>query len=107
MDPAPLIQLVNAILLAAEKRGATQISVRAEGVHFEIAGEWVEEMVLPAELHPPVVRRLGIMASLPVYRKDEYAEGSIVLLVASERALAFDVRVRGHGPSLEALLRRR
>ncbi|GEM_PF-4694276 len=105
----PLIKLVHAILLSAHKKGATEIWVRREGeqrvVSFRLDGEWWEEMVLPPELHGAVVRRLGIMASLPMYRKDAYAEGAIVLRVSETREIAFDIRVRGHGDSLEALLR--
>ena len=58
----------------------------------------------PLTLHRPIIRRLGVMASLPVYRKGDCAESTIQLVVG-ERNLDFEIRVMGHGESLEAWLR--
>lgn len=102
---SPVATLANAILLSADKKQASQIWIRREGVSFQRDGEWHPEMELPPALHGPLVRRLGIMGSLPSYGKDEYAQGTIVLMVGETRTLTFDVRVRGHGEALEALLR--
>ena len=107
---APVVTLVNAMLLSAARKKATEIWVRHDDageplVSFKIDDAWKDEMRPPAVLHAPLVRRLAVMASLPSYGPDDYAQGTIVLVVGEARRLAFDIRVRGHGDQLEALLR--
>ncbi len=109
MERTPVEMFVLAFLLSADKKRATDIWIRRDGdgsvVDFMIAGEWQQELAPPPGLHDAVVRQLSVMASLPAYGADEYAQGTIVLAVGTERTITFDIRVRGDGDSLEALLR--
>jgi len=101
--------LVNAILLSALEKGATEIFVhRKEGrprVDFVIDGTEREELRPPDLLHAPIVRRLGVMGSLPVYGRGQFAEGRIKLMIGATREADFAVRVEGHGPTLAARVR--
>ncbi len=74
-----MVTLVHALLLSADKKRATQLWIHREDarpvVSFELDGTWCEELVLPPELYPAAIRRLGVMASLPSYDRDQYAAG--------------------------------
>ena len=105
---APIVKLVNAILLSALKKqaSAVQIWMDPDGrsiVEFTIDGVMTEEMSPPPELHAPIVRRLGIMASLPMHVGDELAYGRIHLRLG-ERSAFLDLTVRGHGNQMRAQL---
>ena len=104
----PIVRMAYAILLSAEKKRATEIWIRRDGaqalVSFKLDDAWCDELEMPLAVHARVVRRIGVMASLPTYGKDQHAQGTIVLEVG-DRSLSFDVRVRGHGDALEAQLR--
>ena len=105
----PIPMLVNAILLSALHKGATEIRVhRIDGksrVDFVIDGTVHEEMRPPALVHDPIVRRLAVMGSLPSYGKGQYAEGRIKLVIGDTREADFALRVEGHGPALVATVR--
>jgi type II secretory ATPase GspE/PulE/Tfp pilus assembly ATPase PilB-like protein len=109
MVDAPVIRLVNAILLSSVKKGASAIRIRHDGtrsiVEFLIDGVAHEEMGPPVKLHAPIIRRLSIMANLPMYAKGEAAVGYIHLSLGGDRHAYFAVRVEGHGDGLEAQLR--
>ncbi len=108
-DESPLVKLAYAILLSAEKQRATEVRIGRDGprsvVDFVIDGNVVEEMTPPPHLHSFLVRRMSVMAALPTYGKDQWAEGFILLEVA-DRRLSFALRVEGHGDAAEATLRR-
>ncbi len=105
----PLVKLAYAILLSAERKQASDIRIRRDGprsvVDFVIDGNVVEEMTPPLRLHSYIVRRMAIMASLPMYGRGRWAEGFIVLQVP-DRQFGFAIRVEGHGDDAEATLRR-
>ena len=97
---APLVKLANAILFSAIKKSAEEFRIRPDGVvEFLINGETKEEMQLPADLYAHVIRRMSVMASLPVYPKGDCAFGRFNLLVG-KLSYYFEVVVRGHGPDL-------
>jgi type II secretory ATPase GspE/PulE/Tfp pilus assembly ATPase PilB-like protein len=110
-EQSPLVRFTNAILIAAIKKGADKISFRGGTgsecpIDFTIEGAVVEEALVPAMLFAGVVRRLAIMANLPVHAKGESAEGFIELRLGDEVRAWFALHVFGHGPTLAATLRR-
>ena len=110
MPDSPVVTLVNAILLAAVKKGAREVAIygAAEGnctVEF-IAGDIVHEEMRPERtLLAPIIRRLAIMASLPTYPKGMGAEGTIHLVIGDNRHAYFALYVEGHGDDMAASLR--
>jgi len=109
MEPEkPVPMLVNAILLSALEKGATEILVhRIAGtsrIDLVIDGTAHEELRPPDLLHDPIVRRLAVMGSLPIYGKGQFAEGRIKLMIGITEA-DFALRVEGHGPTLVARIR--
>jgi type II secretory ATPase GspE/PulE/Tfp pilus assembly ATPase PilB-like protein len=107
---SPVVKLVNAILLAAVKKGAREVAIHAaaEGdcVVELIAGDIVHEEMRPQRsLLAPLVRRLAIMAHLPTYPKGMGAEGTIHLIIGDDRHAHFALYVEGHGDDMTASLR--
>lgn len=102
--------LVNAVLLAAVKKGAREVAIygTAEGnctVEL-IAGDIVHEEMRPERsLLAPIIRRLAIMANLPTYPKGMGAEGTIHLIIGDNRHAYFALYVEGHGDDMAASLR--
>ncbi len=101
---SPVIRITNAILLSAIKQRASMIRIERSIVTLTVGGTEREELRPPAAIHAAIVRRLSIMANLPVYAKDQAAEGRIQLLAGDERETHFAVRVAGHGDALRATL---
>lgn len=105
----PIIQLVNAILLSALKQRATEVAIRTVDaqfvVDFLIDGVEQREMEPDARLRGPIVRRLGVMASVPYYRKGESGLGEIHLIIGDQREARFAVRLEGHGDAAVAYVR--
>jgi len=104
------VTLVNAILLAAQKKRATEIAIYGASadhctVEFTVDGAVHEEMRPEHRLLAPIVRRLAIMASLPTYPKGMGAEGTIHLIVGDDRHVYFALYVEGHGEDMAASLR--
>jgi type II secretory ATPase GspE/PulE/Tfp pilus assembly ATPase PilB-like protein len=109
-DESPVTKVTYAILLSALKKRASEIWFSRVGdrtiVEFFIDGVTQLEFEPPATLYDAMIRRLSVMASLPVYGKGQFATGAIHLMIATRDAL-FDIEVRGHGSELEARLRTR
>ena len=105
---SPIAQLTNAILLSALQQGASEIWIHRDAdrsvVKFRIHGVERLEMEPSVAIHDFIIRRLAIMASLPVYAKGEVASGTIHLRIGEDRDVWFDLYVRGHGIELEARL---
>ncbi len=97
-------KLAFAVLLVAAKKSVQAFRIRPEGseyvVEHRIGDETFEDMRAPAEVLGAVIRRLSVMANLPVYRKGESAGGLIELQAGEDRLLFFAIRVAGHGPTL-------
>ena len=101
---SPVIRLVNAFLVSAIKAHASMIRVERSVVTFTIGGTECEEMRLPDGVNAAIVRRLSVMANLPIYPRGQAAEGRIHLLVGDDRETYFALRVAGHGEDLRATL---
>lgn len=108
-NESPVVTLVNVILLAAIKQGVETIRIRRASasecvVEFATGGGSREEVRPPTQLLGPIIRRLSVMASLPVYGKGMAAEGVIRLDIGDDRHAQFEIRVEGHGDASVAYL---
>jgi type II secretory ATPase GspE/PulE/Tfp pilus assembly ATPase PilB-like protein len=111
VQESPIVRFTNAILLVAHRKGADKISFRDQGnggvVVFTIKGALIPEFTdVPLDLKAQVIRRIIVMANLPVHGRDEEAYGYIELVLRETEVAWFAVRVSGHGPTLDAVLRR-
>jgi len=103
-EPTGVEKLAFAVLLAAAKKQPSAFRIRPDGgdyvVEHRIGEETVEEMRGSREALAAAIRKLAVMANLPVYKAGESASGLIHLQVGTDRALYFAILVRGHGPTL-------
>jgi type IV pilus assembly protein PilB len=80
-DQAPVVRLVNSILLDAIRRGASDIHLdpdeRALRIRFRVDGVLHEVMTPPKRIEPAVVSRLKIMASLDIAERRLPQDGRI------------------------------
>ncbi len=106
-DESPVVKVTYAVLLSAIKKRATEIWIRTGAIDFLIAGEVKQEMRPPGDLSAHIIRRVIVMAQLPVHALNEVASGEILLAISSDRQQRFAVAVRGHGDALEAKLQLR
>ncbi len=105
VEEPPLVQLVNAILLASLEKDATQIRLRPPNqVLFVIGASAQLELAPPHELYARIIRRLSVMANLPVYQRHEAARGRIHIRVGRFQEARWTIEVAGHGPTLAAHL---
>ena len=102
------MKLANAILLSGIKQGAEAIRIRPDGVEVVVEllvdGETREELRGPVAVFGGVIRRLSVMANLPLYGKDQYATGFIELVIGDATNVRFAIRVEGHGAEITAQL---
>src|SRR5437868_1997617 len=109
MADSQVVKLTNLLLIAALKKGASRLRLYHDGaravVDLVVDGETREELAPPAALHAAIVRRLSVMASLPVYKQGEFAEGTIHLDLGAGSRATFAIRVMGQGDDVEAWLR--
>jgi type II secretory ATPase GspE/PulE/Tfp pilus assembly ATPase PilB-like protein len=111
-DEAPLVKLVHAILLSSLRKGATQIKLRPPNeVSFLIDGVWhgnvtgTELELTPSpEIYPRIVRRLGVMASLPMHGQGRGVDGYVHIQIGRFREARWHLEIAGHGPTLRAHL---
>ena len=98
-----IIKLTNAILLAASKKSPEAFRIRPDGEthvwEHLVAGEVIEELRGPSPMLTSVIRRMSVMASLPLHGKGEVAIGGIHIYT-DEANYYFSIRVEGHGSAL-------
>jgi type II secretory ATPase GspE/PulE/Tfp pilus assembly ATPase PilB-like protein len=103
---SPVVRLVNAILLSSLKKAATELRLSPPNrVEFLMTGTWQLELEPPPALFTQVIRRLAVMASLPVYDKHDAATGLIQIRIGDDREARWHIVVTGHGAALTAHLR--
>jgi type IV pilus assembly protein PilB len=92
---APVIRLVNYIILGAIKKGASDIHVepyeRAVRVRYRIDGVLYEELSPPPRLKAAIASRLKIMANLDIAERRLPADGRIRLRLSGGREMDFRV----------------
>ena len=109
-EESPLVKLVDTILVGAAERGAQAIRIRAGkgdecAIDFLVDGTMYEYMRPPMRLLAPIVRRLSILASLPIYPRGGSASGFLQVRIGEYRAVYFAILVFGHGDAMAAVLR--
>ena len=94
---APVVRLVNMILLAAIKKGASDIHVepyeKTLRVRYRVDGVLMEEMTPPLKLKAALVSRLKIMSSLDIAERRLPQDGRIKLKLGNGREMDFRVSV--------------
>jgi type IV pilus assembly protein PilB len=96
-DEAPVVKLVNLILLDAIKKGASDIHVEPYEkdfrVRFRIDGVLYEVMRPPIKLKNAITSRLKIMASLDISERRLPQDGRIKIKIAGNKEMDFRVSV--------------
>ena len=96
-EDAPVVRLVNMILLNAIKKGASDIHVepyeKKLRVRYRIDGELAEEMTPPLKLRNAITSRIKIMASLDIAERRLPQDGRIKLKLGKGREMDFRVSV--------------
>jgi type IV pilus assembly protein PilB len=94
---APVVRLVNYILLAAIKKGASDIHVepyeKMFRVRFRIDGVLYEEHAPPLKLKNAIVSRLKIMSNLDIAERRLPQDGRIKLKLGKGKEMDFRVSV--------------
>ena len=96
-EDAPIVRMVNAILLDAIKRGASDIHVeiyeKSMRVRFRVDGVLMEVMKPPLHARNAIVSRLKIMAALDIAERRLPQDGRIKLKLGKGREMDFRVSV--------------
>jgi len=94
---APVVRLVNYVLLSAIKKGASDIHIepyeKSFRVRFRIDGVLYEEHKPPLKLKNAIVSRLKIMASLDIAERRLPQDGRIKLKIGKGKEMDFRVSV--------------
>lgn len=104
-EDAPIPKLAYMILLSAVEKTATHVAIADHEVRFLTEGTWSSELKLPAVVTAPVVRRLAIMASLPMVAKGGVAVG-LIKLELKQQLVWFCIEV-DHDPITPGQMRAR
>jgi type IV pilus assembly protein PilB len=96
-EGAPVVRLVNAILLNAIKKGASDIHVepyeKKLRVRYRVDGVLLEEMQPPLKLKNALASRLKIMSSLDIAERRLPQDGRIKLKMGKGKEMDFRVSV--------------
>ncbi|MBU1411726.1 type IV-A pilus assembly ATPase PilB [Myxococcota bacterium] len=96
-EEAPVIRLVNYILLSAIKKGASDIHVepyeKSFRVRLRIDGVLHEEMTPPMRLKNAITSRLKIMSNLDIAERRLPQDGRIKLKIGKNKEMDFRVSV--------------
>ena len=94
IQEAPLVRLVNSLIIDAIRRGASDIHLepyeKVFRVRYRIDGTLIEMTPLPFRLRPAVTSRLKIMASLNIAERRVPQDGRIKIRLANKTV---DLRV--------------
>ena len=96
-EDAPVVRLVNMMLLNAIKKGASDIHIepyeKKLRVRYRIDGVLAEEMTPPLKLKNAIVSRLKIMSQLDIAERRLPQDGRIKLKLGKGREMDFRVSV--------------
>jgi len=96
-EDAPVVRLVNMILLNAIKKGASDIHIepyeKKLRVRLRVDGVLLEEMTPPMKLKNAIVSRLKIMSQLDIAERRLPQDGRIKLKLGKGREMDFRVSV--------------
>ncbi len=93
-EQAPVVQLVNHLILSAVQDGASDIHIEPDDqtlrVRFRIDGTLVEKIRPPYQMHAAIVSRIKIMANLDIAERRLPQDGAISVSIKENRV---DLRV--------------
>src|SRR5579871_2777856 len=96
-EDAPVVRLVNMILLNAIKKGASDIHIepyeKKLRVRYRVDGVLLEEMTPPLKLRNAIASRIKIMATLDIAERRLPQDGRIKLRLGKGREMDFRVSV--------------
>jgi type IV pilus assembly protein PilB len=96
-EDAPVVRLVNMILMGAIKKGASDIHIepyeKKLRVRYRIDGVLTEEMTPPLKLKNAITSRIKIMSSLDIAERRLPQDGRIKLKLGRGREMDFRVSV--------------
>ena len=96
-EDAPVVRLVNMVLLNAIKKGASDIHIepyeKKLRVRYRIDGMLIEEMTPPLKLKNAIASRLKIMSQLDIAERRLPQDGRIKLKLGKGREMDFRVSV--------------
>ncbi|MBM4360142.1 MAG: type IV-A pilus assembly ATPase PilB [Deltaproteobacteria bacterium] len=96
-EGAPVVRLVNAILVNAIQKGASDIHIepyeKKFRVRYRVDGVLIQEMEPPMKLKNPLVSRVKIMSSLDISERRLPQDGRIKLKLGKDREMDFRVSV--------------
>ena len=96
-EDAPVVRLVNMVLLNAIKKGASDIHIepyeKKLRVRYRIDGVLTEEMTPPLKLKNAITSRIKIMASLDIAERRLPQDGRIKLKLGRGREMDFRISV--------------
>src|SRR4029077_6656556 len=97
-DAAPVVKLVNVLLVDSLKRGASDIHIepyeKEFRARFRIDGILYNVMALPMKLRDPLTSRIKIMAKLDIAEKRLPQDGRIkIKMKVEDRSRDMDFRV--------------
>jgi type IV pilus assembly protein PilB len=96
-EDAPVVRLVNMMMLQAIKKGASDIHIepyeKKLRVRYRIDGVLAEEMTPPLKLKNAITSRIKIMASLDIAERRLPQDGRIKLKLGKGREMDFRVSV--------------
>jgi type IV pilus assembly protein PilB len=96
-EDAPVVRLVNMMLLNAIKKGASDIHIepyeKKFRVRYRIDGVLAEEMTPPIKLKNAIISRIKIMAALDIAERRLPQDGRIKLKLGKGREMDFRVSV--------------
>jgi type IV pilus assembly protein PilB len=96
-EDAPVVRLVNMVLLNAIKKGASDIHIepyeKKLRVRYRVDGVLIEEMTPPLKLKNAIASRIKIMSSLDIAERRLPQDGRIKLKLGKGREMDFRVSV--------------
>jgi len=94
-EEAPIIRIVNTILVYGFKDGASEIQIEPEQngtkILYRVGNEWHEQMKIPPYVHKPLVQRLKIMADIDILKPRQILEGKTPIRFQNQK---YDLHVR-------------
>ena len=96
-EEAPIVRLVNAVLVNAIKKRASDIHVepyeRIVRIRYRIDGMLVQEMELPKKLLSAVISRIKIMSNLDIAERRVPQDGRIKIKLSRDKEMDYRVSV--------------
>jgi type IV pilus assembly protein PilB len=96
-EEAPIVRLVNALLVNAIKKRASDIHVepyeRIVRIRYRVDGMLIQEMELPKKLLNAVISRIKIMSNLDIAERRVPQDGRIKIKLSRDREMDYRVSI--------------